>query len=94
MLCVYCNGPTDDGTDEHEACWQRSAAEALELEAPAPDDGRPYDVVALLSGSYQVCDRRGRAIQTFHPLDYANDALPAGKARALARRLNTRKVAK
>jgi hypothetical protein len=32
--CVYCGTPTGDGTDEHEACWQRSACEALEEECP------------------------------------------------------------
>lgn len=28
-LCIYCGQPTDDGTDEHEACWQRSVGDAV-----------------------------------------------------------------
>ena len=32
--CIYCGEPTDDGSDEHESCWQRSAAAAVEDDAP------------------------------------------------------------
>jgi membrane protease subunit (stomatin/prohibitin family) len=27
--CIYCGRRTSDGSDEHEACWQGSAAEAV-----------------------------------------------------------------
>lgn len=29
MNCIYCGKPTSDGSDEHEACFQLSAEEAI-----------------------------------------------------------------
>jgi hypothetical protein len=30
MNCVYCDKPTDDGTDEHADCLEQSLEEAVD----------------------------------------------------------------
>lgn len=54
MICVYCNGETYDGTDEHEECVEESCAKSVyavydeheEMIASTSD----YDEALVLAG--------------------------------------------